>query len=291
MTKRHRSQRPQHVPRRPVVFAGALESIKWLKRSVYSIARGRIRDPANPVDQVWVTIGTGCVVAPNRMITACHVVNGPANNNPMTQHVAGDQYYLLRHDDEGNWHFRRFTPEMNRTLFLYPDVDLAVLYLEEEFYQHGAVKDDFIRVDQNFHQIGTEVAVLGYPLVGLTFENRNVDQPKVGDILLRADTGIVNCRYRTAPDVFRYEFTMGFNPGNSGGPIFSPRTGMLLSIVHGYKAIPINRREHILTDDEKRSIAAVHFSHDSIIEVVHGNYSVGYATPSFLEAFREHRII
>ena len=209
----------------------------------------------------------------------------------MTQHVAGDQYYLLRHDDEGNWHFRRFTPEMNRTLFLYPDVDLAVLYLEEEFYQHGAVKDDFIRVDQNFHQIGTEVAVLGYPLVGLTFENRNVDQPKVGDILLRADTGIVNCRYRTAPDVFRYEFTMGFNPGNSGGPIFSPRTGMLLSIVHGYKAIPINRREHILTDDEKRSIAAVHFSHDSIIEVVHGNYSVGYATPSFLEAFREHRII
>lgn len=284
---------PKKGPKRPINFTTPVECVRWIKKSVYLIARGRTQDASKPNEIIWITIGTGCVVAPNRMITAAHVINDLKNNNEIGRHKEGDKYYLIRCDDEGNWHYRFFTPKLNKSLFLFPDVDLAVIYLEEEFYQIGeqilALKDDYIRIGQKFRPIGTEMGVLGYPLCKLDFVDRNVNHPQLGNILLRVDTGVINTRYRVSEKICLYEFTIAFNPGNSGGPIFDWRTGQLISIVHGYKALPINMSEHILTDEEKKSIRQ--YKETSFIDVIHANYSMGFATPSFVEIFREHQII
>lgn len=292
---KHKKYNPNKIPNRPTSFGTAVECIRWLKKSVYLIARGRTLNPEKPDEITWMTIGTGCVVAPNRMITASHVIDDKQSNDELKHHQPGDKYYLIKHDDEGNWHYRFFTPEVDKQLFLYPDVDLGIIYIEDEFYQSGdqvyASKEDFIRIDQKFRSVGTDVAVLGYPLCKLDFVGGDINQPKVGDILLRADAGIINCRYQTTANIYLYEFTIGFNPGNSGGPIFDFRTGQIISIVHGYRAIPINIREHILTDEEKKLITPKEYTGNAFIDVVHANYSVGFATPSFVGLFREHQII
>lgn len=58
-----------------------------------------------------------------------------------------------------------------------------------------------------------------------------------------------------------------------------------------YKAIPININEKILNEDLKKNIGIKKYTAESYLEVIHANYSVGYATPSFLEVFKEHKII
>ena len=286
---------PNKAPKRPNNFGTVVECVRWMKKSVYMIARARALNLEKPGELKFVTIGTGFVVAPNRMITAAHVINDIKSKQELGLHKEGDMYYLIKCDDEGKWHYRFFTLELNKSLFVYPDVDLAVIYLDEEFYQQGEqiyqFKEDYIRIDQKFRMIGTEIAVLGYPLCNLDFIDSDTSKPQLGGILLRVDTGVINSRYKIKDDVYRYEFTIAFNPGNSGGPIFDWRTGQLLSIVHGYRAIPINMSEHTLSDVEKASIDIKHYTETSFIDVVHANYSVGFATPSFVEIFRKHRII
>lgn len=251
-------------------------------------------NPDIPNQMNWISLGTGFVVAPNRMITAAHVVNDTKKNNELLQHKEGDKYYFIKHDDEDNWHYWWVGLELGKDLFLYPEVDLAVIYLDEKFYtiedKVFALKDDYIRVDKKFRNIATEIGVLGYPLCKLTFNNGDVNSPKLGDVLLRVDTGVINCRYKTSPTTSIYEFTVAFNPGNSGGPIFDLKTGQLLSIVHGYRTEAINRNEVLLSGDDKAKINVKTYTEDAYIDVIHATYSVGFATPSFLEIFREHKI-
>ncbi|MCB9812019.1 trypsin-like peptidase domain-containing protein, partial [Candidatus Nomurabacteria bacterium] len=245
-------------PSRPNHFSTPVECVNLLKKSVYLIARGRVLDATKPEQMNWVSLGTGCVVAPNRMITAAHVINDTSSENELLQHKVGDKYYLIKHDDEGSWHYRWTELKLDKDLFIYPDVDLAVIYLDEKFYSiDGQVyvhKDDFIRIDNKFRNIATQIGVLGYPLCSLTFNNGDVNSPKVANVLLRADVGVVNCRYKTSETNHLYEFTVAFNPGNSGGPIFDVRTGQLLSIVHGYRSQSINRKEVLINEQDKQKI-------------------------------------
>jgi V8-like Glu-specific endopeptidase len=266
--------------------------VNVLKKSVYFIARGRKSNNENTIN--WTSLGTGCVVAPNRMITAAHVINNTDSQNESLQHEDGDEYYLIRNDDEGNWHYRHQKLKLDSEIFLYPKVDLAVIYLDEGFYSADgkvfAQKDDFIRVDKKFRNIATQIGVLGYPLCELTFDNNRTDSPKVGNVLLRADIGVINCRYNDTQKLQFYEFTVNFNPGNSGGPIFDLRTGQLLSIVHGYRAKAINKKEVLLSEENKKNLDIKTYTQDAYIEVIHASYSIGYATPSFNKIFEEHNI-
>lgn len=253
------------------------------------IARCRLKD--NQI--ICTTLGTGVLVAPNRMVTASHVINDPDASKTLMQHLDGDIYYLIRHDDEGNWHYRYYKPTLNKGIFLYPEVDLAIFYLEDAFYADEKntylLKSDFIPVDIDFKTIGTEIGVLGYPMCSLDFKT-DINSPKFGDVLLRADSGIINCRYKTSESVSQYEFTVAFNPGNSGGPIFDMKTGKLISLVHGYRAIPIKMKILELTKEEKIKFGVDLYEKDSYLDVVHASYSKGFATPSFVTIFRQHKL-
>jgi len=279
-------------PKRPENFHTFSECVKWLKKSVYIVVRGRKVKIEDKEKINWLTLGSGFVAAPNRFITAAHVINNQEKGE-FFQHQDGDKYYLLRHDDEGSWHYRIFEPKLNDKIFIYQNIDLAIIYLDSEFYQAKdkifVNRDDFIRISKDFLPIGSEVGVLGYPLCILKFENSEINKPLIGNILLRADRGVINCRYQTPETNFSYEFSLAFNPGNSGGPIFDVKTGKVVSIVRGYKVIKLKEKENIISEELSKSLKV--YKEKAYIEVLNATYSFGFATPTFLEIFKKHNII
>lgn len=277
--------------KRPEKFHYFHDCVSVLRKSVYMIVRGIETEVEKKKMINWQTLGTGFLVAPNRMVTASHVIDSSGNGGK--NHEDGNKYYLVRRDDIDSFHFHIFEPKINDDIFLYPDKDLAVIYLNDNFYQEGdkifVDKNEFIRVSQDLQPIGKEIGILGYPLCQLTFENSDLSKPKIGDVLLRTDKGVINCKYKTSDIDFHYEFTLSFNPGNSGGPIFDVRNGRLISIVKGYKAIPINNKEVIIPEEKRKDLKE--YSEKSFIETLHVNYSLGFSSVSFLDIFKKHNII
>lgn len=289
--KRNKKYQGPKIPKRPENFHSFSECVKWLKKSVYIVVRGRKTKVGEEEVFNWTTLGSGFVAAPNRFITAAHVINDPEKGE-VAQHQDGDKYYLLMYDDENHGHGRIFEPKINKEIFIYPDIDLAIIYLDNEFYQVGervfANRNDFIRISKDFLPIGSEVGVLGYPLCQLEFEERDINKPRIGNILLRVDQGVVNCRYKTSEINYLYEFTLAFNPGNSGGPIFDIKTGKIISIVKGFKSIRINERENVISEEGAKQLKV--YKEKAFIETLNANYSFGFATPTFLEIFKKHNI-
>ncbi len=289
--KKGRKYQGSRLLKKPEKFNSFSECVKWLKKSVYIIVRGRKIGINEQGSINWVTLGSGFIAAPNRYVTAAHIIND-SRKGELAQHQDGDKYYLLRHDDNNNWHCRIFEPKLDKEIFTYPDIDLAVIYLDDEFYQIGnrifADRNDFIRISKEFLPIGSEVGVLGYPLCKLEFKDRDINKPLIGNILLRTDQGVVNCRYQTSITNYLYEFTLAFNPGNSGGPIFDVKSGKLISIVRGFKSIRINEKENLISEKGLKQLKV--YKEKAFIETLNANYSFGFATPTFLEIFKKHNI-
>ena len=280
-TKKKLSKR-QKTRVRPEQFQTFAECVRWNKKSVYLIARGR-----KIVDKTeWTTLGSGFLAKPNKLVTASHVINDPTKKDPKMLHKEGDAYYLLRKDDENNIHLHVYPYALNKSIFIYPAEDIAIFHLEDSFYklkgQVFARKEEYIPISKGFCAIGTEIGILGYPISALRFENGDFNRPIIGNILLRTDQGVVNCRYQ-AERVFAYQFTLSFNPGNSGGPIFDSKTGRVVSIVKGFNTI--------LLMDKNKEIAGQGENPPVIPGHAHATYSVGFATPTFLDIFKKHGIL
>lgn len=295
MSKKKKRDKKYHgtkLLKRPENFHSFSECVKWLKKSVYIVVRGRKTKVGEQENIKWITLGSGFIAAPNRYVTAAHVISD-FEKGEFFQHQDGDKYYLLRHDDDNNWHYRIFEPKLDKEIFTYSDIDLAVIYLEDEFYQVGnrifADRNDFIQISKEFLPIGSEVGVLGYPLCKLKFQEMDASKPLIDCILLRTDQGVVNCRYQTSATNYLYEFTLAFNPGNSGGPIFDVKTGKIVSIVRGFRSIRINERENVISEEEAKQLKV--YKEKAFIETLNANYSFGFATPTFLEIFKKHNII
>lgn len=269
-----------------------VETISALKAHVYLIVRGRKFMHEGKELFKWITLGTGFLAGSHRFITAGHVINDETKNE-FFKHKKGDKYYFLKHTDDHNIHWHLGEYALDKEIFLYPECDIAVVHLKEKFYKSDgkvfADEDSYVSIEQDFKPIGIPIGILGYPLSKLEFDDRDINKPKIGNILMRTDTGVINTRYQTAKDKYLYEFTIAFNPGNSGGPIFDLETGRIVSIVKGFRAIPIATTERIIQEAAKKNLK--NYTEDSFIETLHAVYSVGFASPTFTKVFKEHNII
>jgi len=274
---------------KPKSFSSYAECVRWLKKSVYFIARGRKvkEDEIN-----WLSIGTGFLAGNGRMVTAAHVINNPQSDAKIGKHEDGDIYYFIKNDDHNNIHWSRIsTFKINETLFVEPEIDFAVFYLDDSFYGNGEQvfvdrEKDIIPISSKIYDIGTDIGILGYPLVKLDFEGKDLTKPLLGDILLRTDKGVINCHYNTKEKQTLYEFTLNFNPGNSGGPIFNAVNGYAISIVHGFRDIPIGQEE--IKVDKTKGFS--NYKNDYFINGVSTRYSTGISTSCMKEILEKHGI-
>lgn len=213
---------------KPTEFKSFAETCAFVKQNVYIIARLR----GNQV----ITLGTGFLVGVGRLMTCAHVIN----SDDETKHVEGDKYLLMHVNEFGAWHRAIIEPEIDKSLHIYPSIDTAILDLPDTFYEvDGQVirlREQYLSLSSHPLPIGTDVGVLGYPMQEIRFNDDGL--PITGDVRLRADKGVINSGY-VHEGVAMNEFTMAFNPGNSGGPIFDAETGDVIAMVHAYNSIPL----------------------------------------------------
>jgi hypothetical protein len=180
-------------------------------------------------------------------MTCAHCINNPNSDDPMAKHKDGDVYVLVARNGNGAFHRAQIPNlEEKKGLYIYPDLDVAILELPDSFYinEKRLFKhpDDYLILSKDLIDIGSDVGVIGYPFQKL---NANPDQAGIdtSSIFVRVDKGVINTCYLSGnTKMYTYEFTMSFNPGNSGGPIITPENGKVVAWVQGFNSnvIPIN---------------------------------------------------
>ncbi|MDD3262843.1 MAG: serine protease [Candidatus Absconditabacteria bacterium] len=270
------------IPKMPTKFSNFVDCVDWVKKSTYLIVRG---NPKKDGIQ-WETLGTGVIVSEGRMITCSHVINGGKG------HKDGSLYYFVRHDDLDHRHTSIFNLNIGKNLFIYEKFDLSIIYLEKEFYQSGEkifkLPNEYVKINKEPQFIGTDIGILGYPYCKLEFMDGDMQKPNIGNIILRTDKGVINGRYRLGKDAVIYnEFTIQFNKGNSGGPIFNTKDGTLIGLVKGYKRILSDIKpiaiDQQMPDGSKKKLGA--------FDINTSYYSIGVPVENYLDILKEHKII
>ena len=182
-------------------------------------------------------IGTGFFVSRDIFITCDHVMNGP--DDP---HQNGDSYILVANLTGASGPIYSLpTPTIGQQINLFPNLDLAVLRVPNTPQDQPYAPLEYGDVYE-----GESIGVVGYPLPQLQVINGNM---ALNAVIYRASSGIVNARYRANDGPLQscpyIEVNFLFVPGNSGGPVFSARTGRVLGFVRGYR--PVKIRETIAT--------------------------------------------
>jgi len=268
---------------RKTVFVNYAELAAVAKRSIFLIARFRQVDEN---ETRVTTLGTGFLVGNGRMMTCSHVMNNQeAGHEP---HQDGDLYMFLMRDENGHMHQSApITLKMGETVFDYPAQDVSVIYLPRDFYFDAKGRmvhhpDDYLVLANNPRDIGADIGVLGYPMqaIGFTPEG-SLD---IGQVFIRGDRGIVNTRYANN-GVFYYEFTVAFNPGNSGGPIFDIESGEVIAMVHAYRSVPIKFAKEPVPEELQGEFGAT-----EVVSVVRSTYSLGLASQNYTKLAKEHGV-
>ena len=87
--------------------------------------------------------------------------------------------------------------------------------------------------------------------------------------------------------MFIHEFTIPFNPGNSGGPVIDANTGEVFALVQSFTTYQVGER--VL--DIKNKKLAKELGYSKYLQIMSTNYSRAYSLCMFEKAFREHGII
>lgn len=273
----------------PTKFSSFADCVSWIKKSTYLIVRWRSAKEWWKDVIMRQTLWTWVLVSPGRLITCFHVICGEKGKS---LHNDADKYYLVRHDDLDSRHTSIFWLTLNKNLFLYEKYDLAIMYLEKDFYKSGEkifkLDNEYVKINKTRQLIGTEIGILGYPHCELTFQDGEMQQPHIGNIILRADRWVINSRYGSWVDQILYnEFTIQFNEWNSGGPIFSTRDGTLVWLVKWYRRIITSMKP--VEIEEKTSDWWV--KKTKVIDFHTSYYSVWIPVENYLDILKEHQIV
>jgi len=246
-----------------------------VKPSVYIIARYRqVGEKAE-----LTTLGTGFLAGDARLVTCSHVIDN--ENSP---HNDGDAYLLMQVDEYGAWHRAMVSVIRNKTLFTYPNVDAAILYLPDDFYVVDGKpikqRDQHLTLTRTVKPIGSDVGVIGYPMQEIKVSDTGIPQHE--SLHLRADKGVINTGHVTGGVAFT-EFTMAFNPGNSGGPIFDAETGEVTAFVHGYNSTAILYAKERLPVHQHAELGAT-----EVITSVRALYSIGICSNNLQQYAAKH---
>ena len=182
-------------------------------------------------------LGTGFFVARDIFITCDHVMN-----NPSDPHQVGDSYALVANlTGTSGKVYPIPIPQLGQQVSLFPNLDLAVLRVPNTPQDQPYAALEYGDVYE-----GEGIGVVGYPLPELQVSNGNIT---FGAVIYRVARGSITARF-TANDgalqnVPYIEVNFLFVPGNSGGPVFSARTGRVMGFVRAYRAVKI--RESVET--------------------------------------------
>lgn len=111
--------------------------------------------------------------------------------------------------------------------------------------------------------------MFGYPLQQVIVANNEIN---MNDISIRVDRGVLNSGRRVG-DVIVNEFTMAFNPGNSGGPIVDCDTGAVIAYVESYTSMPIKFAKETIPQELQKEMGT-----DHTITAIRALYSRGFCT-------------
>lgn len=264
-------------------FCNYAELVATSKRSVFLIARFRQDDGEKGH---VTTLGTGFLIGNGRLMTCSHVVN---NQDPKGESHQDDDLYLfiMRAEDSQLHHSAPIKLKLGETIFDYPDHDAAIIYLPREFYFDNENRmihhpEDHLVLANDPSNIGTDIGVLGYPMQEITVTEGELN---INHVYIRGDKGIVNTRYAGDKQVLYYEFTIAFNPGNSGGPIFNIETGEVIAMVHAYRSVPIKFAKELVPNNIQEELGA-----QEVVSVVRSTYSLGLASQNYLKLKELHDI-
>ncbi len=215
-----------------------------------------------------ISSGTSVLARNRKMITCAHVLANEKDSKLPDNERYEDMYFAIHKDEMGIYHCGPLNLKLGETLHVYPGLDLAVITLPSEFYssegKYFLHPDHHVKISVKPRGLGYSTAILGYPFQSIRILN-NSDMD-YSNICLRADKGVVNYRAQKAKEKYVYEFTMPFNPGNSGGPVFDTKTGEVFALVQGY-------RSHTLQNS------------------IQARYSIAFSMNMFKEPLQEHGII
>lgn len=279
MTNKKSLKKP--LQKTPKNFSKFADCVSWVKKSTYLIARWE--SDKNLINRS--TLWTWVVVNNWKMLTCAHVIRW------WKWHKDGAPYYFLRHDDLDNCHWLIFTLHEWKNLYIYDKYDLAIIYLEKNFYQEWdkifKPLNECIKINKDIQPIWSDIGILWYPYCNLTFLNSSLQQPHIWNIILRTDKWVINSRFKTPDWIIHNEFTIQFNPWNSWGPIFSANDWTLLWLVQWYKTIMSNIKplfiEKQLQDWTKEKVET--------FNIYSSYYSMWIPVENYLDILKEHNII
>lgn len=281
--RKNRDIRQRQVPRQPKQQELAIRDApdnfvnlcRDVKTKVFSITRIRETEPGK---SVFTTLGTGFLAGRHRLVTCAHVMD-----NKDESHLDGDRYLFIQRDEFGTYYRDVVELRLDETLYIYENIDAAIIYLPDSFYMYDGSyirdPDDYLKLSASIHPIGTEVGVFGYPLQSVLIQDNEIN---MDDIYIRVDRGILNSG-KNIEGVVVNEFTMAFNPGNSGGPIVDSASGKVIAYVESYTSIPIKFAKENIPEHLREDLGC-----DYTVTAVRALYSRGFCTTNLKAIATQH---